>query len=305
MNCHIIATGMHFFGLNSMEDQPRCNSFPIPQSCELQWKALSATIGHLVNRYIVIQLFQELQPRQTISIPVATDFFYNPHAVRVRTDTHIVTLSQCKLPLNTVMQNKLTIFKTPKATTASVYKYRCSSCCYVCENVPDGVFNYACSVLNDGLLLLEYRDVIHERDGPKILQCWKFGEPCLLGTNVVMLLGLMTPSPGVEPQGQGGTGGEGQPAVVQLVQGVRIPAGCADTQIRGTRPAGKTFLFEPDPEVMEKTGLQLEDTVVNPDEAGKVKILVRNPGKVANELQSADLVQFKRVRRVVRVVLIV
>ena len=44
----------------------------------------------------------------------------------------------------------------------------------VCENVPDGVFDYACSVLNDGLLLLELRDAIHEGDGARILCCWKF-----------------------------------------------------------------------------------------------------------------------------------
>ena len=39
---------------------------------------------------------------------------------------------------------------------------------------PDGVFNYASAVLNDGLLLLEFRDAIHEGDGPRIMRCWKF-----------------------------------------------------------------------------------------------------------------------------------
>ena len=42
------------------------------------------------------------------------------------------------------------------------------------ENVPDGVFNYACSILNDGLLLLKLRDAIHEGDSPRILRFWKF-----------------------------------------------------------------------------------------------------------------------------------
>ena len=39
--------------------------------------------------------------------------------------------------------------------------------------VPDGLFHYACAVLNDGLLLLEFRDAIHEGDGERIVRCWK------------------------------------------------------------------------------------------------------------------------------------
>ena len=50
------------------------------------------------------------------------------------------------------------------------------------------------------------------------------GEPCLLGTKVVIPLGLMTPALGVEPKGQESLQ---QAACVQLFQGVRVPAGCA------------------------------------------------------------------------------
>jgi L1 cell adhesion molecule like protein len=39
---------------------------------------------------------------------------------------------------------------------------------------PDGVFNYASAILNDGLLLLEFCDAIHEGDGDRIMRCWKF-----------------------------------------------------------------------------------------------------------------------------------
>lgn len=38
---------------------------------------------------------------------------------------------------------------------------------------PDGVFNYASSVLNDGLLFLKFQDVMKEGDGVRILHCWK------------------------------------------------------------------------------------------------------------------------------------
>ena len=36
-----------------------------------------------------------------------------------------------------------------------------------------GVFNYASAVLNDGLMLLEFKDAICEGDGPRIICCWK------------------------------------------------------------------------------------------------------------------------------------
>ena len=45
------------------------------------------------------------------------------------------------------------------------------------EKLPDGVLNYACAVLNDGLFnvfMLEFRDGIREGDGERILRCWKF-----------------------------------------------------------------------------------------------------------------------------------
>ena len=46
--------------------------------------------------------------------------------------------------------------------------------CDVHKASPDGIFNYGSAVLNDGLLLLEFRDAIHEGDGPRIIGCWKF-----------------------------------------------------------------------------------------------------------------------------------
>ena len=47
------------------------------------------------------------------------------------------------------------------------------------------------------------------------------GEPCLLGTNVVIPLGLMVPGPGVEPRG-----GDRSPTVC-FVQPKRVPGGAA------------------------------------------------------------------------------
>lgn len=39
---------------------------------------------------------------------------------------------------------------------------------------PDGVFNYAADVLNNGLFMLEFRDAINEGDAQRIIRCWKF-----------------------------------------------------------------------------------------------------------------------------------
>ena len=37
----------------------------------------------------------------------------------------------------------------------------------------DGVFAYDSAVLNDGLLLLEFKDATREGDRPRTLRCWK------------------------------------------------------------------------------------------------------------------------------------
>ena len=42
------------------------------------------------------------------------------------------------------------------------------------DYAPDFVHNYACAVLNDGMLMLEFRDAIYEGDGNCILRVCKF-----------------------------------------------------------------------------------------------------------------------------------
>ena len=37
----------------------------------------------------------------------------------------------------------------------------------------DGVNHYASAVLNDGLLLMEFKDAVREGDGKRILRCWR------------------------------------------------------------------------------------------------------------------------------------
>lgn len=166
---------MHF-GLNTMTDQPRYNSFPMHQkSTESQWKALSTIQGKLVDRYIIVQRFQELRPHQSISVPrsVAQEVHNNPHAVRIRWEH-----SYC-VQISTQVASEHCYAKVADKPHRKLPQHLCTSMDVphavksVCENVPDGVFDYACCVLNDGLLLLELRPAIHWGDGPGILRCWK------------------------------------------------------------------------------------------------------------------------------------
>ena len=65
-------------------------------------------------------------------------------------------------------------------------------------------------------------------------------DACLLGTNVVIPLGMIAPAGGVEPKG-------GRKATVRLVRGQRIPCqkgAVVEAQIEGNVP-GSTVLFQP------------------------------------------------------------
>ena len=89
------------------------------------------------------------------------------------------------------------------------------------------------------------------------------GEPCLLGTNVVIPLGLMVPGPGVRPQkvGAGDTG------TVRLVSAQRVPSRCGvvvDAIIEGCCKG--PVMVEP---VVGSSGIELECMVVEADSSGK------------------------------------
>ena len=139
---------MHFFGLNTMADQPRYNSFPMHQkSTESQWKALSTVLGKLVDRYVIVQRFQELQPHHPISVPksVAHEIYNNPHAIRIRRE-HLYCAQ-----ISTIVASEHCYVKSadpnqPQSTKhRKLPQYLCTSmdvphaATSVCENVPDGV----------------------------------------------------------------------------------------------------------------------------------------------------------------------
>ena len=90
-------------------------------------------------------------------------------------------------------------------------------------------------------------------------------EPCLLGNNVVIPLGLMVTGPGVHVRssviGQGG--------VVMLVKAEHVPSHCGVCVEAIIKGCDGTVLVE---SKLGCTGLELESMLVEPDSSGKVTI---------------------------------
>lgn len=103
------------------------------------------------------------------------------------------------------------------------------------------------------------------------------GEPCLLGTNVVIPLDLMTPAPGVEPRG--GDVCLKEP-MVQLIQAKRVPDGGAtfiQARMPDTKLADPPIVFEPNRYWLKDSGLQVEESILHADKDGYLQVLVANP----------------------------
>ena len=165
---HMLAAGMHFFGLKDTTALPTFNCLPLNISSmkkEIQWRILSHKIGYLIDQYVIVQRFSDLCPQSTVPRPlpeqILTALEKNPHAARIAYEH-----AYLKTP---VLKKRR---KLPQWLN-SVSALPCASQA-VTVVAPDKLFDYACAVLNDGLLLLEFRDAIHEGDGERILRCWKF-----------------------------------------------------------------------------------------------------------------------------------
>lgn len=179
VHCHIIAATLHFFGMKGIEDSPVFNALPSRISkwpLEKQWRVFSYTVGQLIDRYVIVRKFADLHPQPHIPRPVLSSLMdtlhNNPHAFRV-TMEHSYTSG---LPARQLSK---------KRTLPVWLRTQCDRpqpSHEVMEASPDGVFNYASAVLNDGFLLMEFRDAIHEGDGERALRCWKFMLPYFFAT---------------------------------------------------------------------------------------------------------------------------
>ena len=166
---HIFAAGMHFFGLKELSSEPTANRVASDVSCKS--KLLSHVIGRLVDRYVILHKHAEIQQNAPVHKPLtAKSVQRNPHAVRIQNEHNYLSSLPSQIAIEHcyvqgIPQEKkrrhLPVWLSHPFSTDT-------------EKAPDGILDYACAVLSDGLLMLEFRDAIHQGNGERIIRCWKF-----------------------------------------------------------------------------------------------------------------------------------
>lgn len=91
---HIIAAGMHFFGLKELSSEPTANRVASDVSCK--WKVLSHVIGRLVDRYVILCKHAEIQQNAPVHKPLTAESVQtNPHAVRIQNQGNGERIIRC------------------------------------------------------------------------------------------------------------------------------------------------------------------------------------------------------------------
>ena len=160
MTAHVLAAAMHFFGMSCITDKPGRNALAdtADTTPNNQWCSLQQKVEVLVDRYIMVGGMADIQPKQT-EVQVQDS---NPHALRIEAEHNYASIPPSDSQRQRILPQWLLSSRDEPSTVQNIQK-----------RVPDGVLNYASAVLNDGLLLFELRDAIHEGDGPRLLRCWK------------------------------------------------------------------------------------------------------------------------------------
>ena len=156
IQCHLITAALQFFSMKSLTDSPHSNGFPSDVqklSSKKRETLLLSKLETLVDEYVL--------PHRLHSDPAtvtAKEAEQNPHLIRIRAEHSYV-------PSPAVTNRSL-----PTSISSVVEKQHAPPSV---KETSDGIFNYASAILNDGLLLLEFKDAIREGDGDRILRCWK------------------------------------------------------------------------------------------------------------------------------------
>lgn len=159
ITCHLTAAALQFFNMSTTSDSPHSNGFPTDVAgmpLHKRKKLLFDRLERLIDEYVVSSAFKPHAKHPQLS---EVEVSRNPHFTRIQMEHSYLSTQQCKhryLPPTVT-----TLAPCPRVSHA------------VRTAAPDGVFNYASAVLNDGLLLLEFKDAIREGDGVRILRCWK------------------------------------------------------------------------------------------------------------------------------------
>ena len=158
---HVVAAGMHFFGLKELSSESTANSIASDVPRKERWKVLSHIIGRLVDRYVIVRKHAEIRPDPPAQKPVTAESVQtNPHAVRIQKEHNYnyssslptrIAIEHCYLQGMPQEKEKrhLPLWLSDAPSTDNV----------ILEKAPDGILDYACAVLmiSDGLLMLEFR----------------------------------------------------------------------------------------------------------------------------------------------------
>lgn len=159
VRCHIVAATLQYFGMKSIHDIPSSNAFPTNVNVKQQWKSFHRAVSGIIERYVFIQDFTKGSEAGQQQVQ-----YSNPHTNRILHE-HSYTQSDrspCQQKQARVLPQSLRSCADYPNPSASAQK-----------RSPDKILEYACSVMTDGLLLLELRDAIHEADGDRLNTCWK------------------------------------------------------------------------------------------------------------------------------------
>ena len=175
VECHIMAAAMHFFSMSTLEGTPSTNALPSMdgKSSNEKWSIFKSLLTKLVRRYVLVdEVASDLTtPSQQQASPNLVNQS-NLHAIRIAAKHSYATTHQSRISTEhsyacTTHYKEQRKRCLPQWMLCSADEVATSH--QVQKASPDGVFNYASAVLNDGLLLLELRDAIHEGDGPRII----------------------------------------------------------------------------------------------------------------------------------------
>ena len=155
-------SGLHYFSMSSLTDKPHSNVFPTNYISIPLAKRKTIFLDHLlaiIDRYVIHRMFHTKKLQERLQ-PQPEEVRQNPHLHSLTLD-HQYGKSAPPKPSR----------RLPISITASLDQPVASH--YVHCTAEDGVYTYTSAVLNDGLLLLEFKAAIREGDGLRILRCWK------------------------------------------------------------------------------------------------------------------------------------
>ena len=158
VNC-LIAAGKHFFGLKELSSEPKANVIALDakdSDLKRRWKVLSHVVGRLVDRYVIVHKHADIQPNAPAQSPVtAKSVEANPHAIRIQ-DEHNYSSSL----VTQIAAEHCYVDSVPeKRKKRHLPPWLCGvpmADATVQEKAPDVILNYACAILSDGLLMLNF-----------------------------------------------------------------------------------------------------------------------------------------------------